>query len=143
LAQDSTVIGIKPGYTQLAGQTLVTEAVRDGRTMLVVLLNDKGADIYSDAEGLFNQGFATPFGVEAGAETLPAVRTPPISAAAASTATVSARAKPMRTAVSHSYRWKRLELFALAGLGGSVYFRRRSVRRRREARRAFNPAQLG
>ena len=59
------------------------------------------------------------------------------------TATGSAKAKPARPAVAHSYSWKRLELFAVAGLGGSVYFRRRSVRRRREARRAFNPARLG
>ena len=140
LAQDRTVIGIKPGYTQLAGQTLVTEAVRDGRTMLVVLLDDNGTDIYSDAEGLFNQGFATPVADEAGGETLPPVRTPSIAASSAPTAAVSARAKPPRTAVTHSYSWKRLELFAVAGVGGTVYFRRRSVRRRREARRAFNPA---
>lgn len=140
LARDPTVIGIKPGYTELSGQTLVTEAVRDGRTMLVVLLNDKGADIYSDAEALFNQGFATPVGGEPSTQTLPPVRTPAISPAAAPVVAGTARAKPARSAVAHSYSWKRFELFAVAGIGGSVYFRRRSVRRRREARRGFNPA---
>ena len=143
LARDPTVIGIKPGYTQRAGQTLVTEAVRDGRTMLVVLLNDIGTDIYSDAEGLFNQGFATPVAEEPTAESLPPVRTPAISTAPARTASATARAKPVRPVAGHPYPWKRLELVAVAGLSGSVYFRRRSVRRRREARQAFRPARLG
>ena len=140
LVQDPTVIGIKPGYTQLAGETLVTEASRDGRTMLVVLLDDNAVDLYSDAEGLFNQGFATPVAAEPTTDTLPDVRTPTISAARLvapkSSNVVTGAAHP---AVGHPYNWKRLELVAVAGVGGSLYFRRRSVQRRRRARRSLSP----
>jgi serine-type D-Ala-D-Ala carboxypeptidase (penicillin-binding protein 5/6) len=144
LAMDPTVIGIKPGYTSLAGETLVTEATRDGRTMLVVLLGDNAATLYSDAEGLFNQGFATTVTQESAQEQLPAVRTTlrtalrtPASraSAAASSAARSAKHSP----AGHPYNWKHTEILLVGGLLGGVYLRRRSVLRQRRARGSFRP----
>ena len=50
-------VGMKTGYTELAGRTLVSAAVRNGQTLICVTLND-GND-WSDHEKLFDYGFET------------------------------------------------------------------------------------
>ena len=50
-------VGMKTGYTELAGRTLVSAAVRDGQTLVCVTLND-GND-WNDHEKLLDYGFET------------------------------------------------------------------------------------
>lgn len=48
-------VGMKTGYTELAGRTLVSAAIRDGQTLVCVTLND-GND-WNDHETLLDYGF--------------------------------------------------------------------------------------
>lgn len=48
-------VGMKTGYTQRAGRTLVSAARRDGQTLVVVTLNDP--DDWKDHMALFDHGF--------------------------------------------------------------------------------------
>lgn len=48
-------VGMKTGYTQRAGRTLVSAARRDGQTLVVVTLNDP--DDWKDHMALFDYGF--------------------------------------------------------------------------------------
>jgi D-alanyl-D-alanine carboxypeptidase (penicillin-binding protein 5/6) len=50
-------IGVKTGYTDLAGQSIVAAAERDGRLLIVSVLG--GRDRYADAIALFDWAFAT------------------------------------------------------------------------------------
>lgn len=50
-------VGMKTGYTERAGRTLVSAAVRDGQTLVCVTLND-GND-WNDHEKLLDYGFET------------------------------------------------------------------------------------
>lgn len=50
-------VGMKTGYTELAGRTLVSAARRDGQTLVAVTLND-GND-WKDHMALFDYGFET------------------------------------------------------------------------------------
>ena len=50
-------VGMKTGYTQLAGRTLISSAKRDGQTLIVVTLSDP--DDWKDHTNLFNYGFQT------------------------------------------------------------------------------------
>ena len=50
-------IGMKTGYTELAGRTLVSAAVKDGQTLICVTLNDRND--WNDHEKLFDYGFGT------------------------------------------------------------------------------------
>ncbi|AKN73220.1 D-alanyl-D-alanine carboxypeptidase [Streptomyces sp. PBH53] len=55
------LIGIKNGYTSNAGNTLVAAARRDGRTLVVSVLNpqeDGGLTVYEEARALLDWGFA-------------------------------------------------------------------------------------
>ena len=47
----------KTGYTSIAGQTLVTYAVRDGKRLICVTLKSTSATHYSDTIALLNFGF--------------------------------------------------------------------------------------
>lgn len=49
-------IGMKTGYTELAGRTLVTAAEREGMTLICVTLNDRND--WVDHSALFDYGFA-------------------------------------------------------------------------------------
>lgn len=49
--------GMKTGYTQRAGRTLIGTATRDGRTMIAVVLDV--FDMYGWVQRLFDQGFST------------------------------------------------------------------------------------
>ncbi|MFI7356541.1 D-alanyl-D-alanine carboxypeptidase family protein [Streptomyces avidinii] len=55
------IIGIKNGYTSNAGHTLVSAARRDGRTLLVTVMNPQyggGLAVYEEARALLDWGFA-------------------------------------------------------------------------------------
>ncbi|AWW41086.1 D-alanyl-D-alanine carboxypeptidase [Streptomyces cadmiisoli] len=61
------VIGIKNGYTSNAGHTLVAAARRDGRTLVVTVMNpqsDGPFDVYEEARSLLDWGFAAAGRVE-------------------------------------------------------------------------------
>lgn len=49
-------VGMKTGYTELAGRTLVSAAVRDEQTLVCVTLNDR--DDWNDHERLLDYGFS-------------------------------------------------------------------------------------
>jgi D-alanyl-D-alanine carboxypeptidase len=49
--------GVKIGFTELAGQTIVAAAEREGRQLVVAVLGSK--DRYSDAAALFDWAFAS------------------------------------------------------------------------------------
>ncbi|MGW5968711.1 D-alanyl-D-alanine carboxypeptidase family protein [Streptomyces sp. NPDC055186] len=54
------LLGIKNGYTSNAGNTLVAAARRDGRTLVVTVLNprsDGGHTVYEEARALLDWGF--------------------------------------------------------------------------------------
>ncbi|GAA5073785.1 D-alanyl-D-alanine carboxypeptidase family protein [Streptomyces similanensis] len=54
------LIGIKNGYTTNAGNTLVAAAHRDGRTLIVTLMNPQegdGLEVYEEARQLLDWGF--------------------------------------------------------------------------------------
>jgi D-alanyl-D-alanine carboxypeptidase len=55
LWQYEGAIGVKTGYTQMAGRTLVSAAARDGQTLIVVTLNDP--DDWADHAALLDWGF--------------------------------------------------------------------------------------
>ncbi|MFF6880336.1 D-alanyl-D-alanine carboxypeptidase family protein [Streptomyces sp. NPDC012474] len=84
------LIGIKNGYTSKAGSTLVAAAQRDGRTLVVTVMNPQeggGSAVYEEARSLLDWGFRSAGKVEAvgslGAPPArPAVTTPPAVAAA-------------------------------------------------------------
>ena len=48
-------VGMKTGYTQMAGRTLVSAARREGQTLIVVTLNDP--DDWKDHKALYDYGF--------------------------------------------------------------------------------------
>jgi D-alanyl-D-alanine carboxypeptidase (penicillin-binding protein 5/6) len=50
-------IGIKPGYTTLAQNTLIAAAERDGRTVLVTLMGAPRGTVFPNAERLLDWGF--------------------------------------------------------------------------------------
>lgn len=50
-------VGMKTGFTEKAGRTLVSAATRDGQTLICVTLND--GDDWNDHEKLLNYGFET------------------------------------------------------------------------------------
>ena len=57
LAQYEGCVGMKTGYTQAAGRTLVSAARREGQLLVCVTLNDP--DDWRDHASLFNYGFET------------------------------------------------------------------------------------
>ncbi|MEV0369064.1 D-alanyl-D-alanine carboxypeptidase [Streptomyces sp. NPDC050636] len=88
------IIGVKTGYTTEAGNTLIAAARRDGRTLLVTVMNPQSGEangVFEEARSLLNWGFrhvgrAQPVG------TLPAVRSVPADYAhGAALGTVTAR----------------------------------------------------
>lgn len=57
LARYDGCVGMKTGYTEAAGRTLVSAAQREGQTLVCVTLND--GDDWDDHERLLNYGFST------------------------------------------------------------------------------------
>lgn len=53
--RDSTVVGVKTGFTEAAGYSLVAAAERDGRTLVAVVLDSADAEArFSDADRLLD-----------------------------------------------------------------------------------------
>lgn len=55
------LLGVKNGYTSNAGNTLIAAARRDGRTLLVTVMNPQsggGFEVYEEARELLDWGFA-------------------------------------------------------------------------------------
>ncbi|MFF8785866.1 D-alanyl-D-alanine carboxypeptidase family protein [Streptomyces sp. NPDC015125] len=72
------IIGVKNGYTSKAGNTLIAAARRNGRTLLVTVLNPQSNEnnaVYKEAGSLLDWGFDTA-GKAQPVGTLHAVRTP-------------------------------------------------------------------
>ena len=67
-------VGLKTGFTALAGNCIMAAATRHGRTMLAVVM--KGYNMQQTAMDLLNQGFATPVQAEPTGDRLPPVRLP-------------------------------------------------------------------
>jgi D-alanyl-D-alanine carboxypeptidase len=67
-------VGVKTGYTGLAGVCVAEEAVRGGRAMLAVVMSGVAPD--ETAELLLDRGFATPGNAEARLALLPSVQEP-------------------------------------------------------------------
>lgn len=56
------IIGVKNGYTSHAGNTLIAAAERDGRTLIVTVMNPQeggGHAVYEEARSLLDWGFAS------------------------------------------------------------------------------------
>ncbi|WP_406067620.1 serine hydrolase [Streptomyces sp. NBC_01020] len=103
------LLGVKNGYTTEAGNTLVTAAQRNGRTLLVTVMNPQSGqpnDAYNETRSLLDWGFATsptatPVsvlpGVRPARPSAPAAtpadnrRTPPVAASQTSHVSVSGR----------------------------------------------------
>jgi D-alanyl-D-alanine carboxypeptidase (penicillin-binding protein 5/6) len=97
-------VGIKTGYTVLAGPCLIARAIRDGRDMLIVMLGAR-TDRWSLASSMFDRGF-DPDGM---GSSLPVARTerkearpePVVAAAVVSAGSVKAVNSQNRKVVSH------------------------------------------
>jgi len=57
LWRDSTVDGIKTGYTAAAKNCLVASMTKDGRQLIGVILKSPGREIYTDMQAMFEFGF--------------------------------------------------------------------------------------
>ena len=57
LSRHSEVIGVKTGYTDMAGQCLVSAAIKQERELIAVVLASEGQLIYDDSMALLNYGF--------------------------------------------------------------------------------------
>lgn len=142
--------GLKTGFTENAGRTLVATAERNGRTMLVVEFD--AVDIYASAAQLLDRGFATPIYAERNLPRLPDVvpnasvdvaasddaRAPaqPGTLEAAPTTTASAVAAASTADEDAGLDWNSASIAApLLVLGTApvlVVLRRRAVRRHLE-----------
>ncbi|MEU3445706.1 serine hydrolase [Streptomyces thermolilacinus] len=60
IAKYPGVLGVKNGYTSGAGHTLIAAARRDGRTLVVTVMNPSGGQraVYEEARELLDWGFA-------------------------------------------------------------------------------------
>ncbi|SDH13303.1 D-alanyl-D-alanine carboxypeptidase family protein [Desulfosporosinus hippei] len=57
LWRDSSVDGIKTGYTAAAQNCLVASATKEGRQLIGVILKSPGREIYTDMQNMFDYGF--------------------------------------------------------------------------------------
>jgi D-alanyl-D-alanine carboxypeptidase len=102
-------IGVKTGYTNGSGNSLASEATRDGHTLLAIVLNAKSPAGYNDSKALYDWGFLNFAALEAKAtdvivplassSSVPAAAkkaTAPVAEAAAGTV---AGSRPVRDAI--------------------------------------------
>ncbi|MFD5800363.1 D-alanyl-D-alanine carboxypeptidase family protein [Streptomyces sp. NPDC127020] len=113
------LIGVKNGYTSNAGNTLIAAAHRDGRTLVVSVMNPQeggGHAVYEEARSLLDWGFEASGLVEpVGSLTPPDERPRPGSEAAAPVAVASTRA------TGHEPGWPETgAILGVAGLGAGV-----------------------
>ena len=125
-------IGVKTGYTKRSGRCLVAAARRDGRTMIVVVLDVY--DTYGFAGAQLDQGFGVPLGGGRD-EALPAL--PDERSAGAATNERPADEPVAQTELGEDASGRRKELAVLAFGLGLAFLRARARRRRawRAARR--------
>jgi len=122
-------IGVKTGYTQMAGHTLIGAAARNGRTMIAVVMGAPDPTRFTAA--LLDRGFATPVSAEVTADRLPPVATAlfaapsPVSGGAALTGPVS-RSESGRIANDMGGLW----LSLVTALAAAFSFSRVVARRR-------------
>lgn len=113
------LIGVKNGYTSNAGNTLIAAAHRDGRTLVVTVMNPQeggGHAVYEEARSLLDWGFDASGHVEpVGSLTPPDDRPRPGPEAAAPVAVASPRA------AEHEPGWAETgAILGVAGLGAGV-----------------------
>jgi D-alanyl-D-alanine carboxypeptidase (penicillin-binding protein 5/6) len=109
------LIGIKNGYTSKAGSTLVAAARRDGRTLVVTVMNPQdggGSAVYEEARSLLDWGFRSAGKVEA----VGSLGAPPTSTRPTTTPAVAAAVPE-----EHGSAWTEAGLIAgAAGTGAAV-----------------------
>ena len=94
---DADVFAGKTGWEVMSGNTLVTVAKENGRTLIaVVLKGGSAAETYQDTRALFDYAFAQP--ADAQAEALPYLSIRQAKAAAASQAAAQAKQQAAKTA---------------------------------------------
>ncbi|MGY0065707.1 D-alanyl-D-alanine carboxypeptidase family protein [Streptomyces sp. QTS137] len=124
------IVGIKNGYTSGAGHTLVAAARRDGRTLVVTVLNPRrgGAHtVYEEARTLLDWGFEASGEVDAvgsldalRAASLPGPQAQPPTAQAPTTVLAARGAGPERTVV-----WTVAGTALLGAVGTGLFLRLR------------------
>jgi D-alanyl-D-alanine carboxypeptidase (penicillin-binding protein 5/6) len=122
--------GLKTGYTSLAGSTFVGTAMRDGRTMIAVVLNT--TNMYGISAALLDKGFATPPDAPGLGVTLPPVRAQTFRPLAVVPGQVVAEQHPV--ASGGGSRTLTVLFFVICSTAGVVVALRRRAERRRRAR---------
>ncbi|MGW5398017.1 D-alanyl-D-alanine carboxypeptidase family protein [Streptomyces sp. NPDC003952] len=120
------IIGIKNGYTSNAGHTLVSAARREGRTLLVTVMNPQyggGFAVYQEARALLDWGFASAGHLDAVGTLQPAPGSKPSRAAPVHRAAPASHATPRTTHV-----WLAALLFAVCATGAVLYRLRHRMR---------------
>lgn len=122
LASYAGAIGMKPGYTSKAKNTMVAAATRDGRTMIAVVMNADNP--YALPAALMDRGFATPVSAQRSTDHLP--RLPLHEPVVAEDRTVVSA-----SVVDRSKEWARIAgvMFILTFLAAVFYNGSRGFRR--------------
>lgn len=118
------LIGIKNGYTSNAGNTLVAAARREGRTLLVTVLNprsDNGFAVYEEARSLLDWGFEAAGKVDP-VGSLNAVRSGPLQGPEADSAVPAARRE---NGPDHPVSWTIAASALLGGVATALFLRLR------------------
>jgi serine-type D-Ala-D-Ala carboxypeptidase (penicillin-binding protein 5/6) len=130
LARYPGATGLKTGYTSLAGNTFVGTAVRDGRTMIAVVLNS--TNMYGVSATLLDKGFATPADAPGLGVTLPPVRAQTFQPLALVPGQAVAEQHPVQS--GGGSRTFAVLFFVMSSTAGVVVALRRRAERRRRAR---------
>ncbi|MEV6791989.1 D-alanyl-D-alanine carboxypeptidase [Streptomyces sp. NPDC051320] len=135
------LIGIKNGYTTLAGNTLIAAAHRGNRTLIVTVMNPQAGSVYEEARSLLDWGFAAddkvqPVGALRPAGVNPAVLHPANAKPTAEAAPQPAQAPPVGGTSHSGAREGFMSPINLAAVGallislvGSLWLLRRRMRR--------------
>ncbi|MFD6230357.1 D-alanyl-D-alanine carboxypeptidase family protein [Streptomyces sp. NPDC060232] len=122
------IIGIKNGYTSQAGHTLVSAARRDGRTLLVTVMNPQyggGFAVYEEARTLLDWGFAAAGHVDPVGTLQPPPLRKPSPAGPVPLAAPPSDTTPART----THVWPAAILATACAAGTVLYHLRRRARR--------------
>ncbi len=134
--------GLKTGYTQAAGHTLLATAERDGRRLIAVVID--ATDHYGTAAALLDQGFNTPPSARGTGEVLPEPMFDGIPTAAdeqvEQVAETDEEATDAGAGVMSTVR--RLATVLAIGLAIAFFLRREQIKRRKQRRRAMRRAYL-
>jgi D-alanyl-D-alanine carboxypeptidase (penicillin-binding protein 5/6) len=145
------LIGVKNGYTTLAGHTYIGAATRDGHTLIVSVMHG-GMNIYAEAAQLLDWGFAADGRVKPVGELVGDLRpghpgAPPTASYAVLSNAANSGAVHSAGAAGGSPTGAVAGVVGGAALLGTGYAalraRRRTVRRRTEARRARRESRGG